>query len=407
MQLITTLPGLNLARPNTVVVHAVQDDTLSRTFTAQLLAGDTPFTPPANVSAFLSYRRADGVPGWYDTLTDGSDAVTISGSTVTFTLCDHALQVGGRGDLSLILMAPTGGEEAARLSSFKMILDVEPTPYPASEIVTSEPYINVLSQQIAAVLEAAADLTGITVSATTGAAGSSATATVTGGTGGQPYNIAFKIPRGNTGATPNLTIGTVETVSSSSQAEATITGTTANPKLNLKLPRGVDGTGAVSSVMGVSPDNTTHDVSAAELCNKIYPIGAIYISTSATDPGTLFGGTWTRIKDTFLLAAGDTYAAASTGGAASQTIDYGDDGYALIGFPDADTTHISLTRRNTTAEQGTYTPTKFAAGNSAPVTFAGASTAQADAIALGGSTTVNTLPPYLAVYVWERTALAT
>ena len=405
MQLITTLPGLNLARPNTVVVHAVQDDTLSRTFTAQLLAGDVPFTPPSNVSAFLSYRRADGAPGWYDTLTDGSEAVEIDGDTVTFTLCDHALETAGRGEISLILMAP-GTEEAARLSSFKMVLDVEPTPYPASEIVTSEPYINVLSQQIAAVLEAAADLTGITVSATTGAAGSSATATVTGGSGGQPYNIAFKIPRGNTGATPNLTIGTVETVSSADQASASISGTTANPKLNLSLPRGVDGTGSVSKVMGVSPDNTTHDVPAEQLFNKIYPIGAIYISTSSTDPGTLFGGTWTPIKDRFLLAAGDTYGAASTGGAASQVVDYGEDGYALIGFPDADTTHISLTRRNTTAEQGTYTPTKFAAGNSAPATFAGASTAQADAIALGGSTTVNTLPPYLTVYVWQRTALA-
>ena len=406
MQLITTLPGLNLARPNTVVVHAVQDDTLSRTFTAQLLAGDAPFTPPSNASAFISYRRGDGVPGWYDTLTDGSEAVEIDGDTVTFTLCDHALETAGRGEISLILMAP-GTEEAARLSSFKMVLDVEPTPYPASEIVTSEPYINVLSQQIAAVLEAAADLTGITVSATTGAAGSSATATVTGGTGGQPYHITFKIPRGNTGATPNFSIGTVETVPSSSQAEATITGTAAAPKLNLKLPRGVDGTGAVSSVMGVSPDNTTHDVPAAELFNKIYPIGAIYISTSSTDPGTLFGGTWTPIKDRFLLAAGDTYSAASTGGAASQVVDYGEDGYALIGFPDADTTHISLTRKNTTAAQGTYTPTKFAAGNSAPATFASASTAQADAIALGGSTTVNTLPPYLTVYVWQRTALAT
>ena len=345
------------------------------------------------------------MPGWYDTLTDGSEAVEIDGDTVTFTLCDHALETAGRGEISLILMAP-GTEEAARLSSFKMVLDVEPTPYPASEIVTSEPYINVLSQQIAAVLEAAADLTGITVSATTGAAGSSATATVTGGTGGQPYNIAFKIPRGNTGATPNLTIGTVETVSSADQASASISGTTANPKLNLSLPRGVDGTGSVSKVMNVSPDNTTHDVPAEQLFNKIYPIGAIYISTSSTDPGTLFGGTWAPIKDRFLLAAGDTYSAASTGGAASQVVDYGEDGYALIGFPDADTTHISLTRKNTTAAQGTYTPTKFAAGNSAPATFASASTAEADAIALGGSTTVNTLPPYLAVYVWERKTLA-
>lgn len=52
----------------------------------------------------------------------------------------------------------------------------------------------------------------------------------------------------------------------------------------------------------------------------IYPIGAVYISASATDPKTLFGGAWTRIKDRFLLAAGDTYAAGKTGGEASHTL---------------------------------------------------------------------------------------
>lgn len=398
MQLVTTLPGLNLARPNTVVVHAVQDDTLSRTFTAQLLAGDTPFTPPANVSAFLSYRRADGVPGWYDTLTDGSDAVTISGSTVTFTLCDHALQVGGRGDLSLILMAPTGGEEAARLSSFKMVMDVEPTPYPASEIVSSEPYINVLSQQIAAVLEAAADLTGLTVSATTGAAGSSATATVTGGSEGQPYHIEFKIPRGNTGATPNMSIGTVDTVASSAQAEATITGTAAAPKLNLKLPRGVDGTGSVSQVMGVSPDNTTHDVSAEELFNKIYPIGAIYISTSSTDPGTLFGGTWTPIQDTFLLAAGNTYAAASTGGAATHTLTEAEMPAHTHGMHGGGGGVMSWPM---VSSDVAHAPADWGTSKSPAVDMV------EETDSTGSGTAFSIMPPYLTVYVWKRTALAT
>ena len=49
---------------------------------------------------------------------------------------------------------------------------------------------------------------------------------------------------------------------------------------------------------------------------SVYPVGAVYISTSDTNPETLFGfGTWERIKDVFLLAAGDTYPAASSGGA--------------------------------------------------------------------------------------------
>lgn len=35
---------------------------------------------------------------------------------------------------------------------------------------------------------------------------------------------------------------------------------------------------------------------------RFYPVGAIYTSIDDTDPGTLFGGTWTRLTDTFLYA---------------------------------------------------------------------------------------------------------
>ena len=40
-----------------------------------------------------------------------------------------------------------------------------------------------------------------------------------------------------------------------------------------------------------------------------YPVGSIYLSINSTSPDELFGGTWEQIKDTFLLACGDTYAA--------------------------------------------------------------------------------------------------
>lgn len=48
-----------------------------------------------------------------------------------------------------------------------------------------------------------------------------------------------------------------------------------------------------------------------------HPVGSLYWSSSPTDPATLFGGTWTRIKDRFVLAAGDTYANGATGGSAT------------------------------------------------------------------------------------------
>ena len=58
----------------------------------------------------------------------------------------------------------------------------------------------------------------------------------------------------------------------------------------------------------------------APLLNLVYPVGSIYWSSNNTNPGTLFGGTWTQIKDRFILAAGDYYSNGATGGAASVTL---------------------------------------------------------------------------------------
>ena len=52
----------------------------------------------------------------------------------------------------------------------------------------------------------------------------------------------------------------------------------------------------------------------------IYPIGSIYISLNSTEPATLFGGVWERIKDRFMMPAGDIYVADSTGGSAEQIL---------------------------------------------------------------------------------------
>ncbi len=43
-----------------------------------------------------------------------------------------------------------------------------------------------------------------------------------------------------------------------------------------------------------------------QIADVAYPVGSIYmcLGSSAVDPATLFGGTWVRIEDKFLLAAG-------------------------------------------------------------------------------------------------------
>ena len=124
------------------------------------------------------------------------------------------------------------------------------------------------------------------------------------------------------------------------------------------------------------------------ILSKVYPVGSIYMSVNSASPATLFGGTWERIKDQFLLAAGDKYAAGKTGGEATHTLteneipahrhsiwfpNAGGEQSAAIGYPEAGS-------KNTWYAEASKT--------------AGA----------GGGAAHNNMPPYLSVYVWKRTA---
>lgn len=56
------------------------------------------------------------------------------------------------------------------------------------------------------------------------------------------------------------------------------------------------------------------------IIDAVYPVGSLYWSSKSTSPATLFGGTWEQIKDKFVLAAGSTYTAGTTGGASTVTL---------------------------------------------------------------------------------------
>lgn len=73
---------------------------------------------------------------------------------------------------------------------------------------------------------------------------------------------------------------------------------------------------------GLNTKNTSDTDSVFyKLMKLIYPVGSLYWSANNTNPNTLFGGTWTQIKDKFVLACGDTYSTTgATGGASSVTL---------------------------------------------------------------------------------------
>ena len=87
----------------------------------------------------------------------------------------------------------------------------------------------------------------------------------------------------------------------------------------------IEGGGAAENVIkaGTSNQLLYNDkevILKKNFLNLVYLVGSIYWSSKNTNPGTLFGGTWTQIKDRFILAAGDSYSNGATGGAATVTL---------------------------------------------------------------------------------------
>lgn len=133
----------------------------------------------------------------------------------------------------------------------------------------------------------------------------------------------------------------------------------------------------------------------SDMLEYVYPVGSIYMSVSSTSPQTFLGGTWERIQDTFLLAAGTTYAAASTGGAATVTLDTTQIPSHTHAFSNGGTAIVTNANPQSYLYNG-----GFGVGD----LFANEVKNRSAIASTGGSQAHENMPPYLTVYVWKRTA---
>lgn len=144
--------------------------------------------------------------------------------------------------------------------------------------------------------------------------------------------------------------------------------------------------------------NNPSYIPADKICDIIYPIGSIYISVNNVSPANLFNcGKWERIEDRFLLAAGSSYTAGSTGGSKTHSHKLSSSGYAKIGF-------TWLDDYNTLVQASTTYPNEYYSGTKMPNLPAYSSLQSSNvSTPLGGVTdSESSLPPYLAVYIWKR-----
>lgn len=207
---------------------------------------------------------------------------------------------------------------------------------------------------------------------------------------------------------------------------------------------------------------TFHSRSGAQLTGSmsvltfddIYPVGSIYMSVNSTSPQTLFGGSWTPINGRFLVAQGSNdssgddalnLTAGNTGGKTDAIIPYhrhtlpalttGDNSATHTHSPSGNASHF-LERNSSEGTQtrirlnsnssGSYytwaTDSSHQNGLLSATATAAETTKHTHTVASGKTTNYSAnapdgatprtsdnasnanLPPYLAVYMWKRTA---
>ncbi len=140
--------------------------------------------------------------------------------------------------------------------------------------------------------------------------------------------------------------------------------------------------GTAGQVLTSNGDDALPSFQATAGISAAYPVGSIYMNrTVSTNPATLLGfGTWVALTDTFIVAHGSTYT--TTGGAATVTLSQSN----IPSFNLSVSTYANLNNGSNIR----MADTTGVAGTAS--------------ISSGGSSTAfSIIPPYTAVYVWERT----
>lgn len=119
--------------------------------------------------------------------------------------------------------------------------------------------------------------------------------------------------------------------------------------------------------------------------DRAHPVGSYYWSSNLTNPSQLFGGTWVQVTDKFVLAAGSTYKAGTTGGEANHIL-------SISEIPSHSHGVLAM-HYKTGANDKTGGDS---GGNWTQESFSSSTT--------GSGKAHNNMPPYIVAYCWRRTA---
>ena len=139
------------------------------------------------------------------------------------------------------------------------------------------------------------------------------------------------------------------------------------------------------------------DKVAKDMLLAAHPVGSLYWSECATEPSELFGGEWERVKDKFVLAAGDKYSAGSNGGEAEHTLNEEEMPSHSHGIVSGDKYLIAATSSidRYTVAQGTGMANVLTSAEMVVRATQGT-------YKVGGGKAHNNMPPFETYYCWKR-----
>jgi hypothetical protein len=170
------------------------------------------------------------------------------------------------------------------------------------------------------------------------------------------------------------------------------------------LPTGTIGVTQSSSNSSTALATTAFVQSVAQV---LFPIGAIYTATVSTNPATLLGfGTWTAFAaGRTIIGNGGGFSAGATGGSADAVVvSHNHTATSSTTATDSGHTHIYAQGGNAGSNFAVLS-NSFGTNSITGTGYANITASTTTTVASAGVSGTNAnLPPYIVVYMWQRTA---